>query len=206
MIDYQISVIQSKTAKEFIKKHHYSKGCHNGASPCFGLFDKNDLIGVLAVCNPCSEAVKASVFGEELKDSVRELHRLVILDDTPKNTESWFISRALKEMQKVRPDIKCLISFADETEGHNGTIYQASNALYCGRSAKATFFLDEDGRLRHPRQNGVNITIKEAKKRGWMPTKRLGKFRYIFILGSRKQKKRMMEKFKLTTYNYPKGN
>lgn len=179
--NYKINLIDCETAKKYIIKNHYSHGCHNAPSPCYGLFDNDKLIGVLMFATPCSEAVRASVFGEEYKDWVIELHRLHILDCTPKNTESWFISRCLKLLRQYNPKIRAIISFADSTQGHQGTIYKATHFFYCGKTGKATFYLDENGRLRHPRQSGVNITIEMAKKRGWKPVVRYSKYRYIYI-------------------------
>ena len=82
---------------------------------------------------PCSENVRASVFGDKYKDNVTELHRLHILDVTPKNTESWFIVRCLKLLKELKPQIEAVISFSDTTIGHNGTIYKATNAYRAGR-------------------------------------------------------------------------
>ena len=187
--DMYVSKILCETGKEYIKENHYSKGCHNGMSS-YGLFVKVrdelnlfgedfKLIGVLGFATPCSEAVRASIFGEEYKDTVTELHRLHIMDCTPKNTESWFISRCLKLLKEYNPKIKAVISFADYTQNHKGIIYQASNFFYCGKTSKATFYIDTDGRLRHPRQNGVNISTEEAKKRNWTETKRNSKEKYV---------------------------
>lgn len=190
MIGYKVEKIPCKTAKDYIIKNHYSHGCHNGPSPCYGLFDKDELIGVLMFATPCSENVRASVFGEEYKDSVTELHRLHILDVTPKNTESWFISRCLKMLKQDKPQIKAVISFSDLTEGHSGTIYKATNAYRCGHTGSATFYVDGDGRLRHPRQCGVNITKEVAEEKGWQAVKRGSKNRYIYILGNSKRERK----------------
>ena len=116
--NYVVSLVDCETAKRYITLNHYAHGCHNAPSPCYGLFDNNKLIGVLMFATPCSENVRASVFGKEHKEWVIELHRLHILDLTPKNTESWFISRCIKLLKKDRPDIKAIISFADTTQGH----------------------------------------------------------------------------------------
>lgn len=178
-MNYVISRISTKVAKEYIHKYHYSHGSHNGPSLCYGLFDGGNLIGVLMFATPCSENVRSSIFGSEYKSKVIELHRLHILDVTPKNTESWFISRCLDKLKEDKPEIECVVSFSDATEGHSGTIYRATNALYYGTSPQATFYIDGDGRLRHPRQCGVNITKKDALSRGWKPTKREGKFRFL---------------------------
>lgn len=193
MIDYEVQKNPCKVAKEYIIQNHYSHGCHNAPSPCYGLFDGENLIGVLMFATPCSEAVRASIFGVDFKDCVTELHRLHILDVTPKNTESWFISRCLRLLKNDKPRIKAVVSFSDMTEGHSGTIYKATNAFRIGTTGKSTFFIDETGRLRHPRQNGVNITIDMARERGWIPVKREAKNRYLFLLpASKKEKKKLI--------------
>ena len=184
--NYKISLIDCETAKQYIIKNHYSHGCHNAPSPCYGLFDNDKLIGCLMFATPCSENVRASIFGEEYKDWVIELHRLHILDVTPKNTESWFISRCIKLLKKDNPKIKAIISFADSTQGHEGIIYKATHFYYCGKTGKATFYLDQEGRLRHPHQNGQNITRQMALDKGWKPVTRFSKNRYIYILGKSK--------------------
>ena len=181
--NYRVGRMKAGLAKEFVREHHYAHGSHNGPSPCYGLYEENELIGVLMFATPCSEAVRSSLFGKEHKDAVTELHRLVILDGTPRNTESWFIARCLRLLLEDKPKIRGIISFADPTAGHVGTIYKASNFLIAGRSGKAVFYRDQDGRLRHPRQCGVNISKAEAHRRGWTAETRLGKYRYIKIVG-----------------------
>ncbi len=194
MIDYTVKRIPYKQAKKYIIENHYSHGCHGGASPCYGLFDDEQLIGCLMFATPCSENVRRSVFGAEFKDSVTELHRLHILDVTPKNTESWFIVRCLKLLQQDKPHIHGVISFSDTTIGHEGTIYKATNAFRLGKTAASTFYIDKSGRLRHPRQNGVNITLAMARDMGWIATKRQAKNRYLYIIGKNKREKKHWEK------------
>lgn len=150
---------------------------------------------------PCSENVRASVYGPSRVNEVKELHRLHIQDVTPKNTESWFISRCLKLLKEDRPDITAVLSFADSTEGHQGIIYQATNAYRLGMTGKATFYLDAEGRLRHPRQNGVNISVQKAKELGWTPVKREGKHRYLWLLGSRTELRHLKRSLLLTPIN-----
>jgi hypothetical protein len=189
---YYVALIPCKIGKEYIIKNHYSHGCHNAPSPCFGLYLKNELIGVLAFATPCSENVRSSVFGNQYKNRVIELHRLHILDCTPKNTESWFIAQCLKKLKELRPEKWAVISFADSTEGHLGTIYKATNAYRLGQTPKTRFYIDKDGRLRHPRQNGHNVTLKEAAQLGWTPTIRNGKNRYLYLLPDNKKHKKYL--------------
>ena len=201
---YEVRRIDCKTAKAYIKEHHYSHGCHNGPSPCYGLFDEEQLIGVLMFATPCSENVRASVFGPEYKDWVTELHRLHILDVTPKNTESWFITQCLNLLKKDKPQIKAVLSFSDSTEGHEGVIYKATNAYKIGHTGTTTFYKDKDGRLRHPRQSGVNIKLAMAREMGWEPVKRYAKNRYLSLLPSDKREKRKL--IKMCKYDLKGGN
>ena len=191
---YRVVKIDCTTAKKYIIKHHYSHGCHNAPSPCYGLFDGNTLIGCCMFATPCSENVRASVFGKDYKDSVIELHRLHILDITPKNTESWFIARCLKLLKIDRPITKAVISFSDTTIGHEGTIYKATNAYRCGKTGSSTFYLDNTNRLHHHRQNGKNITLEDALNRGWKPVRRESKNRYLYLLyDNRRDKKELIK-------------
>lgn len=203
MKSYIVKKIPCKMAKEYIKKNHYSHGCHNGPSPCYGLFEENKLIGCLMFATPCSENVRSSIFGEQYKDWVTELHRLHILDCTPKNTESWFISRCLKLLKEDKPQIKAVISFSDMTEGHSGVIYKATNAYRLGTTGKAKFYRDKDGRLRHPRQSGVNITEAMAKEKGWKSEIRESKNRYLYIIGNSKVERKKL--IKMCKYDLENG-
>jgi len=193
MIPYTVKLIPDTLAKTYIWEHHYSHGSHRHPKPCFGLYDSS-LIGVLMFAVPGSERVRASIFGPEYVNHVTELHRLHILDITPKNTESWFISRCLKLLKQEKPEIWAVMSFSDTTEGHTGIIYQATNAYRIGMSPRATFYRDQNGRLRYPRQCGINISKSEALDRGWTIEKRDKKFRYLWLLPDSKAHKTWMIK------------
>lgn len=201
---YVVQPVQSAVGKAFIREHHYSHGCHNGPMT-WGLWerDSNDLIGVIAFATPCSENVRRSVFGPSRVNAVTELHRLVILDRTPPNTESWMISRALRMLQARKPHLQGVLSFADSSEGHRGVIYRATNALFTGSSGRATFYLDADGRLRHPRQNGHNITAVQAQERGWRAVQREAKYRYLYLLGGPAQRRLLRRQILLPVLPYP---
>ena len=135
MINYEVRKVDRKTISDFIETHHYSKSI-NGcvADYCFGLYDENLLIGALfygkmAMHNQWKK------FAEKEED-VTELRRLVCIDDTPKNTESYFISRTLKWLKK-NTDVKIVVSYADAEHNHTGVIYRASNFQYLGKQKGA---------------------------------------------------------------------
>ena len=71
------------------------------------------------------------------------------IDDTPTNTESYFISQCIKWI-KQNTDVEVIVSFADLEEGHEGVIYKASNFNYLGQTGGGTKLM-VDGVLRHNR-------------------------------------------------------
>lgn len=71
---------------------------------------------------------------EPVLDTAATLARLFVIDGTPKNTESWFMARAVAWVKRNRPDVALLVSYADPSAGHAGTIYKAANWIADGRT------------------------------------------------------------------------
>lgn len=207
--NFAVEKIGKDEARTWNELYHYSGGMGNAPIP-YGCYQRHtgERVGVIAFHTPGSENTRASVFEDidgqahehrdvcdcdhiqaEVADDdgkhgyrehVTELHRMAIHPDAPPNTATWFISRALDRLKEYKPKYWAVLSFADRTEGHDGTVYQAANADYAGTTSPATFYRDNDGQLRHPRQCGENITVEEANRRGWEKEKRDAKHRYVF--------------------------
>lgn len=204
---YAVRRIPAGRAMAYIRAHHYAKGSHNGPFPCYGLFDHEGrrLIGVIMFAVSCSENVRRSVFGAGREAEVIELHRLHILDVTPRNAESWFIGQALRMLVEDRPEVRAVVSFSDPTAGHVGIVYRATNFLYYGRTRARWFYRDQAGRLRHPRQNGRNISRQEAAELGWQRERREGKYRYVQFVGDRRMRRLALRSVILPIESYPIG-
>ena len=115
---------------EFIERNHYS-GSINGciADFCFRLDRGEEMIGA-AFFGRMAMRNQWKRFADS-EDEVTELRRLCCVDDTPKNTESFFIGSMLRWLKKNTP-IKVVVSYADLEHGHEGTIYKASNFEFDG--------------------------------------------------------------------------
>jgi hypothetical protein len=203
-----IQKITIKEARTLLSKYHYLKSCSNNAS-CFGAFENNILVGVVAFQIPCSEKIRENVYGAEYKQYIIELGRLV-LHPTCKTLASQIVSKCIEALQAYRiqqgkTKYKAIISFADTKHGHHGGVYQAMSWLYCGTTRKyTTYYKDKDNRIRHPRQQGKNITVKQALEKGWTLEKsNVCKHRYIKLLGTKKQKKQLRKILKYSCLKYP---
>jgi hypothetical protein len=136
--DYKVELSEYyKVVKPFIEKWHYShsvRGLHACLSYCFGLFDEDifglpKLIGGMIYGVPSSRMEQKSVRYGNKPGKVLELNRLCCIDDTPTNTESYFIGQTLKWLSK-NTDYQVVVSYADPDYGHGGTIYKATNFIH----------------------------------------------------------------------------
>lgn len=156
----------------FIERNHYS-GSIDGVTSnyCFALRHENEMMGA-AIYGRMAMAGQWKKFSD-FAHEVIELRRLCCVDKTPRNTESWFISRTLKWIDKNTPH-RVVVSYADEEHGHSGTIYKASNFSYQGFSLGARV-IDFDGKSYHDKSirskhNGslkpFAISLKRALEEG----------------------------------------
>ncbi|MEK6882240.1 MAG: hypothetical protein AABY22_21660 [Nanoarchaeota archaeon] len=121
-----------KDVSKFIKDNHYSHTYPGGVDYSFRLLYNNQLAGACLFGHMAGNP-KALCLIEGYDNPLlyRELMRLVLLDEVPKNSESKFIAWCIRWLKK-NTDLIGLISFADPKFGHSGTIYKASNWIYCG--------------------------------------------------------------------------
>lgn len=89
---------------------------------------EGSLIGTIVFALPPSETYKR--YGGK----TWELARLWLADEVPQNAETFLIGKAVRYIQLNRPDVRFLISYADPSAGHAGTIYKAANWIADGRT------------------------------------------------------------------------
>lgn len=156
--DYEVaSIPDDLTAKSFVRQHHYS-GSYPAARFRFGLYTRDQLVGVAVYSVPANP--RALDVLPSSRDASVELGRFVLLDAVPANGETWFLGRCHHLLAVA--GIRGVISFSDPAPrtastgrlvfpGHVGTIYQAHNATYLGRTKPETKRLLPDGRVLHGR-------------------------------------------------------
>lgn len=143
----------TKQVQSFLKRWHYSEYTFIQHKETFGLyrpgnFNIPELIGVCVYTRPAGPSA-AQKYYPESPDKVLELRRLCLVDDTPKNAESFFVGHTLRWLKR-NTDWEFIISYADENQGHVGTIYRASNFEYLGKTMPSKSLI-VDGRPFHIR-------------------------------------------------------
>lgn len=110
-----------------------------------------------------------------------ELARLWIDDCMPKNTETFFMARGVDYIKGFHREVKVLVSYADPSVGHSGTIYKAANWKGDGRT---------DMERKTPRFDYRDpVTGKKYSRRNHIPAAvsvervpRISKHRFIYRL------------------------
>jgi hypothetical protein len=87
------------------------------------------------------EEISVDAEGNSLleQEEVIELLRLYLVPEVKSNPDlrnlaSFVISQGNKKIKEDRPETKVIITRADTGQGHTGTVYQATGAIYLGQS------------------------------------------------------------------------
>jgi hypothetical protein len=92
------------------------------------------------------------------------------------NSTSWFVSRSIKLLRK-ESKVRAIISYADASVGHLGSIYRACNAYYCGMTSLKFDYID-------PKTNKPKERFKPSEKgtaKNFIKRKRPQKHRYVWV-------------------------
>jgi hypothetical protein len=226
-----VALINKNIAKDMIVTHHYTHAW-TAARYCLGIYyrmDKIDafgnydkLIGVAVYGFPVGAKAPTSVCEGLTKDNVLELTRLFVHDGYGSNIESNALSKTFQWIRENDKNIKVLISYADNGQGHLGGIYQATNWQYQGLSTDIALMPNfgislqkEPYKWIHSRtvfsmwgSNNLEHLRREIGKDGYTEFWRREeppKHRYIQILAQNKREKRdLVKRLKHELKPYPK--
>tara|TARA_R100000406_G_scaffold95366_1_gene89463 strand:- start:712 stop:1365 length:654 start_codon:yes stop_codon:yes gene_type:complete len=195
---YFVRQINYEDTKDLILNVHYAKRMPS-ISYAYGLFEDGNLVGLVSYGVPASPRVCEGLCGKEHSKRVLELNRLV-LRNNKKNEASILVSKSLKLLPK--PSI--VISYADTSQNHVGYIYQATNFFYLGLSAKRTDRVFVNGEKSKHGRHMISTDIEDIKEKTVL-VDRPRKHRYLHIMASKKDKKKLLKQLKYQIKPYPKG-
>lgn len=200
-----LPILPSECEPWLLKKHYAKRLCP--ISHAFGLYVDGQLVGICTYGVPASAPLRAGICGKENEKLVLELNRLCC--ESGKNFASFLIGNSLQLLPK--PSI--IVSYADIGVGHIGYVYQATNFIYTGLSAKRTDWSIEgmehlhgatiadmsrgqENRVQFMREKfGAKFSLKDRSR----------KHRYVFFRGCKSDKKRFLSNLKYKIEPYPKG-
>lgn len=199
------SIPRNEVQPWLLKRHYAKRICP--ISYAFGAYRDSVLIGVVTYGTPVSAPLRTGVCGKEWSDKVLELNRLCC--ENTKNIASILVGKSLRFLPK--PSI--VVSYADTAHGHIGYVYQATNFIYTGLSAKRTDWKIKG--MEHLHGATVADESRGHENRSeWMRQKygndfylkdRPRKHRYIYFCGNKQQRKVMQSALCYPIESYPKG-
>lgn len=214
--DLECRIVDKEIARQFITRYHYSHLCPV-VILAVGEYYKDELIHCIVFNYPVGRNMSSEIWNEGNNTNTIELTRMVT-NKPIKNLETFSISRALKVLHEVMPNIKIVISYADDEMGHHGYSYQASNFTYYGTSNPHNKWYIDGIRIHEKtifNRYGTNSVDKLQEILG---TNKDGvnrlqivrgtcKHRYYILLPKdKREKKELLKKIKVKSLPYPKGD
>jgi hypothetical protein len=201
---YQVKPIDAFQCKEWLLYKHYAKRLPP-IEYAFGLYLDSILCACVTYGTPMSSNLKdATTF------KMIELNRLIANDGNDKNTLSFLVSQSLR----LLPKPLVVVSYADTAQKHHGYIYQATNWVYTGLSAKRTDWKIKG--MEHLHGATIADMSRGKENRAEYMREKFGedfyledrsrKHRYFYFLGSKKTIKQMKALLPYKTEPYPKGD
>ena len=173
--------------RHIFEEYHYKKGAMGGGiSVCFAMFIDGELVGGSVLGKPRHE--------KKYKNCI-DIRRMALLDKSPCNSESWFLSQIIKWCAS-NTNYNYVLSYSDKTVGHNGTIYKAANFKSIGETTP-TKFVEWKGKVYHPRSLSIDrpysYLLREAVKTGEAIVKTgLPKIIWIYEISDKLKRKKMV--------------
>lgn len=201
----EVKPIAAAEAKEFIRLHHYSRSAQAGVLR-YGWYDGEELLGV-SIYNTGFRDMQNGVFGPEPAEHVLHHHRLAITDAA--RQRDLQVSAFIAECNRILGEMGywALVTYADQDFGNVGTIYQATNALFTGIRAKGNiYFKTPDGEVMSVSSHlGKTWSERraEAKRRGWTEHRSKGRLRYVYMLGTKSERRKRRKMLRWEVLPYP---
>ena len=179
--DWRVGPIDFKEAQRLVAEHHYARGGSNTFVYVHGLYRQgSDEPQGVAWWLPPTRVACESVNREQWK-KVLSLTRMVVLPGVPKNAATFLLARSVREIRRDGRFVS-LVTYADESQGHEGRVYRAANWTYVGKTGPYPRWLDpQTGRQVAPKAT-VNRTKAEMLNRGYKKQGAYFKHKYVLHL------------------------
>lgn len=143
--EWFVASLDLSVARSLVEQFHYARGGSNTAVYVHGLFHRQfGYVGGLVWWIPPTRVAAESV-NRESWQKVLALSRMVIIPGMPKNAASFLLSRSVKMIANEGRFVS-LVTYADESQGHTGHVYRASNWRYVGRTGPYPRWLSSEGK------------------------------------------------------------
>lgn len=177
--DVTVDWCEYSASKFAVENWHYSECMPAIKNVNLGVWENDEFIGAVVFSRPANPNL-GNIFSLDHSEYA-ELTRVALTDH--QSPVSQIVSYAIDLLQNKDDGLRCLFSYADPVQDHDGTIYQAMNWVYIGRGAEARL-----GRVKGTTDWKHSRQIQRLTQTGrvsrddveWKTTE--GKHKYVFPL------------------------
>jgi hypothetical protein len=212
------------TAKDHILNQHYIHRWPKAVQAILGIFHNGQQIGTLLYGIGTRAQSAREIFQNPdgspamQNNQMWELQRSFTTDEAKKeipNLGSMSIGRGndwIRQKAKTKDGkpVKAIISYADSSVGHKGSVYQSTNATFLGEQRPLSYFVISNPTTGNYERRSM-LTSKEHKiltDRGFTIEKMkpgTGKLKFVYALGKdQSERDQLLSKIVKPIFDYPK--
>ena len=187
--DLRVDWATHEAAKYAVEHWHYSRCLPTGKLVKVGAWENRKFIGAVLFGRGATPNL-GRPYGLQQDECVELVRVALTKHQTP---VSRIVAVAIRFLKQSNPTLRLIVSFADQSQGHHGGIYQAGNWTYTGVGQPATFYKIH-GKLTHPRSIGARGIVQNLQGARSIDPKATavnipGKHRYLMPLDNEMRKK-----------------
>jgi hypothetical protein len=194
----ELREVNLRTARSIIEEYEYLGTMPNAPIKAFGIYWEGNLGGVIIFGAVSPPSVASSLLPESLSSKAVQLSRGACVHWAHPHSASKLIGYGLKQMSKE--GWKLVVAYADPDADEIGTVYQATNWLYCGLTSEESDYFYPDGKrfVGHMKTGFMKTEEGKNLKKG----KRTRKHRYVYLLGSKSDRRILRKELKWPVLNH----
>lgn len=166
-----------EAAKYAVQTWYYTATMPCGKLVKHGVWENEQFVGVIIYGRGATQQL-GQPYGLDITECCEMVRMSMNTHVTP---TSRILGVSLKLLKKSNPGLRLVVSFADGSVGHDGTVYKASNWVYLGETAPSTIYLVE-GEWVHGRECSHAIRRTGRPRSDFERKKVPGKHRFVFPL------------------------
>lgn len=164
-------------AKYAVETWYYTATMPMGKLVKHGVWENDKFVGVIIYGRGATQQL-GQPYGLDMTTCCEMVRMSMDVHETP---TSRILGISLKMLKKTNPGLRLVVSFADGSAGHDGTVYKASNWIYLGLTAPSTLYLI-DGEWVHGRSCSMHIKRTGQPRSMFERKKTDPKHRFVFPL------------------------
>lgn len=181
--DWVVREIEHAAGLTFVSRVHYARGASRTSTYRFGLFSKwSDLLCGVTLWLPPTRVAAESVDRARWRQ-VLACSRMAVLPGVPKNGRSFLLGASVRQIKRDRRFV-ALVSYADESQGHDGHVYRAAGWTYAGRRPGNPRWVDPRTGRQVASQSTRTRTHAQMEALGYVNTGRFAKHKFVLHLGA----------------------